>query len=289
MTNRSIKLYFRDKQVVFFSFLSMVILVALYFLFIANIYAESFEEAAPGVFAKKAQYFLIYLQMMAGVLVLNSVSLSLGVFAIIAKDFESRRTESFMLTKLKPSELQISYLLAAFIVSFVMNCVTWLVSNLLIFLLTGYAISFGAIAVSMGILAVSALVSCGIMLLVTALVKSSQALGVISGIAGAFLGFLSGVYLPYQNLGKTAETIGSLLPFTHVTIWLKQTVLKDAFVQIEMPEDMQATVLKDFFSAENIGFGAFDFQLGIMICIAVFVSIVALAVAAVLQKKRLMR
>jgi multidrug/hemolysin transport system permease protein len=289
LAKRSIKLYIRDKQAVFFSFLSSLILVALYFLFIANIYAQSFDDAAPGVFSSNAQYFIIYLQMMAGVLVLNSLSLSLGVFSTVAKDFENRRTDSLLLTKLKPSELQISYFAAAYIVSFLMNCLTWFVSLALIYALTGFIIEFGAILASLGVLAVCSVASCSLMLFVTALVKSSTAIGVINGIAGTFLGFLCGIYMPYGNLGKTAELVGSVLPFTHMAIWLKQTVLENAFKQVSMPAEMADMVLRDFFSAESIGFLSFDISLAAMVCFSIVFSVACLFAAVLLQAKRLNR
>ncbi|GHV34601.1 ABC transporter permease [Clostridia bacterium] len=287
LTRRSVTLYLRDKQAVFYSFLSTIILIALYFLFIAGIYASSFDEAAPGLFTKEAQYFIIYMQMMAGVLVLNSVSLALGVFGTVAKDFETRRTDSFMLTKATPSQLQISYFAAAYIVSFVMNLLTWLVSLVLIFEVTGYAVSVAAILVSIGVLAVCSLLSCSLMLFVTALVKSSTAIGVINGIAGTFLGFLCGIYLPYGNLGKTAEMIGSVLPFTHLIIWLKQTVLKSAFVQVSVPSDLTDMILGEFFSAESVGFLSFDIPLLVMVCYAAVFAGACLVAAVLLQKRRL--
>ena len=38
LTKRNIKIYLRDKAAVFFSFLSIIILLALYFLFLKNAY-----------------------------------------------------------------------------------------------------------------------------------------------------------------------------------------------------------------------------------------------------------
>ncbi|GHU90572.1 ABC transporter permease [Clostridia bacterium] len=287
LTKRSVTLYLRDKQAVFFSFLSTIILIALYFLFIAQMYASSFDYAAPGLFTKDAQYFIIYLQMMAGVLVLNSISLALGVFSTVAKDFETRRTDSFMLTKATPSQLQISYFAAAYIVSLLMNLLTWLVSLALIYAVTGYVISGAAILVSIGVLAVCSLLSCALMLFVTALVKSSTAIGVINGIAGTFLGFLCGIYMPYSNLGKTAETVGSVLPFTHLVIWLKQTVLESAFAQVSVPSGLTDMILGEFFSAKSVGFLSFDTSLTVMVCYAAVFAGACLVAAVVLQKKRL--
>ncbi len=93
-TVRNTKLFLRDKATVFFSILSPLIIILLYFLFIGKIYINSIAEKTELITAKGAG-FIVYLQMMAGVLILNSMSLALGMFTGAAKDFESQKINSF--------------------------------------------------------------------------------------------------------------------------------------------------------------------------------------------------
>jgi len=225
LIKRNILLFMRDRSAVFFSFLSTIILVALYFLFIAQMYRQGIGSGAGNMFSDSAKNFLIYLQMMAGVLILNSMSLSMGVYSTIAKDFESKRVDNFLLTPLHRTELLVSYLVSGFLVSLTLNLLTWIISAVLIGLLTGYFVAFSTILMAIVILLIASAISSAIMLLITALVHSSTAIGVIGSIAGTFLGFLCGIYIPYSNLGATTEKIGSVLPYTHLTIWMKQTLL----------------------------------------------------------------
>ncbi|MCL2084544.1 MAG: hypothetical protein FWH06_04705, partial [Oscillospiraceae bacterium] len=120
LTKRNIRLFLRDRATVFFSFLSSIILVALYFLFIANLFLQGFEQSESGLSVSDVN-FIVYLQMMAGVLILNSLSLSLGAFITAAKDFESRRVDNFLLTPLTAGKLLVSYFLGGFAVSFTLN------------------------------------------------------------------------------------------------------------------------------------------------------------------------
>ena len=250
---RNIKLFTRDRMAVFFSFLSSVIVLALYFLFIANAIMTAMEgEGFP--LSTDAGYFLIYLQMMAGVMVINSMSLSVGVFTVITRDFENRRADSFLLTPVRAGSLIAGYFAAGLIVPYILNVFVWAVTSVLIGLLTGHWVTAVTFAVVTGILFLVSLISSSVMLLIAALLKSPAAVSIVASVSGTFIGFLSGIYMPYSQMGKGTEMVGSVLPFTHMAIWLKQTVLADAFGQLDVPENMRTMFTNDVFSARNIGF-----------------------------------
>ncbi|MDR1565555.1 MAG: ABC transporter permease [Oscillospiraceae bacterium] len=256
-TRRNIVLFLRDKATVFFSFLSTIILIALYFLFIGKSYADGVADILGNYISMDNIYALVYIQMMVGVLVLNSLSLSIGAFSTIAKDFETRRVDSFLITPAKPGGLLLSYFFGGFAVSFVLNLFTWILSIVLIGLLYGYWVSLSAAVIVALVLVFASAVSCAITLLITAIVKTSAAIGVFSGVAGTFFGFICGIYMPYETLGSGMVIAGSVLPFTHIAIWLKQIVLKDAFAVLSTPKEFQSSLLSSF-SANNIGLAGVD-------------------------------
>ena len=277
-TQRSVRLFLRDKATVFFSFLSTLILVALYFLFIGKNYADGITAMVGGLLSDQAVYAVVYAQMMVGVLVLNSLSLSIGAFSLIAHDFERRRVDSFLLTPLRPAALLLAYYAGGFLVSFVLNTFTWLLSLVLIGLVSGYWVSLGCALAVTGILLFASLVSCSLMLLFTALVKSSAAIGTFSGVAGTFFGFLCGIYMPYELLGTGVQFFGSILPFTHITIWLKQIVLADAFAALRIPAAFHAPLLEGF-SAHNIGILGLQLPLSVALLYTALIALACLAFA----------
>ena len=285
-TRRSIFLFLRDKITVFFSFLSTIILIALYFLFISKSYADGMSEAVGNILSNDTIYSIVYIQMIVGVLVLNSLSLSIGAFSTIAHDFENRKVDSFLMTPIKSSNLLIAYFLGGFIVSFVLNMFTWLLSIVIIGAAFGYWIGITAILAVIGILIFSSMVSCSIMLLFTALVKSSAAIGVFSGVAGTFLGFLCGIYMPYELLGEGVEKVGSALPLTHITIWLKQIVLDDVFSKLKISEEFQSTMLESF-SAQNIGLIGINVPLAGTLIYTAVLALICLLIAGKFVKRRL--
>ncbi|MDR1409933.1 MAG: hypothetical protein LBJ12_06690 [Oscillospiraceae bacterium] len=93
--------------------------------------------------------------------------------------------------------------------------------------------------------------------------------------------------MPYSSLGKGTETVGSFLPYTHLTIWLKQVLFGDASIRLKLPEDLREVILGDFFSAKNIGFCGLDVPLGVMLGACGVLAAGALAAAWVILKKRI--
>lgn len=288
MVKRNIKLFIRDRSAVFFSFMSTIILVALYFLFIAGIYAQGFEDSNSGI-STDAANFIIYSQMMAGVLILNSLSLSLGVFTTAAKDFEARRVDSFLLTPLSGTKLLSSYLISAFAASITLNAITWLAAALLVGLLTGYYLTVSTLLMGVVVLLAASIISGAIMMLITAAIRSVTALGVINGVAGTFFGFLCGIYMPYSNLGEGAAMVGSFIPYTHLTIWLKQIVLGDAFDQAGIPVEYRDGILENMFSANNLGVAGLDASLPVMLALCAVFGLICLVSAWVILKGRMKR
>lgn len=287
LTKRNFLLFLRSKATVFFSMFSSLILIVLYFLFIAKLYSQGFNEAAGLNLNANQLNFAIYAQMIMGVLVINSVSLSTGMFTFMATDFETRKTDAFMMTKMKPYQLMVSYLLSALIVSFLLNFVTLVVSFVIIGISTTYWIGFGAFCALVGALVVTTIVSCSVMLLITTLVKSSNAIGVINGILGTILGFLCGIYMPYSNLGSAAKMIGSLLPFTHLTVWLKQIALGNVFSQFGMSKEISLQMQDMWFSAGNVGLLGLDVPLWAMLLICVAFAVLCLSISIFCLSKKL--
>ncbi|MFA5449437.1 MAG: ABC transporter permease [Clostridia bacterium] len=283
LISRNSKLFLRDRATVFFSILSSLIIVLLYFLFIGQVYIDGINGVLP--LSENASGFMVYSQMIVGILVINSMSLTLGMFLGAAKDFESRRVDNFMTTPLKRYELLISYLISAFAVSFILNFATWIFSVILIGLVTSYWLSIGAFFAVGGVLLLCSLISSCIMMLLTVAIRSSTALGVFNSIAGTFVGFISGIYMPYSQMGNGIKAIGSFLPYTHLTVWLKNIVLSDVFSQVKISNEMAEIILDKIFSAGNVGFATLDAPLWAMLIFSALVGFACLIGAALVVKK----
>ena len=92
MTKRHILIFLRDKTAVFFSFLSVLILLTLYFLFIGRQFTSGSEM---DLLDENLKTYLVAGVMMGGVIVINTMSLSLGMMGSIINDMEYRKLDGF--------------------------------------------------------------------------------------------------------------------------------------------------------------------------------------------------
>jgi multidrug/hemolysin transport system permease protein len=283
---RNIKLYFRDKAAVFFSLLSSVIVIALYLLFIANLYINGMTTAGIPLSGDRIN-FMIYNLVFVSVIVLNSISVPLCAFTLMTKDFETKKTDKFLLAPVKPMHILVAYILSAAAASLIINLATWVIGTVIVTAATGETLAVSTFFIGIAITLLIVACSCMMMALVATIIRSTAALNVVGGVAGTFFGFICGMYMPYSSMGNGIKVVGSVFPFTHLTIWFKRVILDDAFASFRLAPEFTADIYDESFSAVNVGFLGLDIPLWAMIIVAVVISFACLALASFLLRKRI--
>lgn len=251
MTKRHILIFLRDKTAVFFSFLSVIIMLGLYFLFIGKQYTSGTEMELLDADLK---IFLVTSLMMGGVIVINTMSLSLGMMGTIINDMESRKLDGFLVTPVKRYRLILSYYIASVIVTTILTLFMWILSILYVGISSGYWYSITTIFMASFYIFLFTLISSTLMIFITTLLKSVSAFGTLSGILGTLIGFVSGIYMPLFVLGKSMVYVASVVPFTHMAILFKQVLLKEpyAILATHIPPDVM-TEINHVYGSEEIG------------------------------------
>ncbi len=223
LVKRHMLRFLRDRVAVFFSFLSVMILIALYFLFIGRQYTSG--GALDSITDEALKTQLVVGVMMGGVLVINSLSLSLGMMGNVIEDLNNQTLDAFLVTPIKRRHIIISYYLAANIVTISLSLFMWIITILYAGIFADAWYSFSVILKVSGLLVFYTFISSSLMLYLTTLLKSVNAFGILSGVLGTFIGFLSGIYMPLAVLGNSMKNVASIVPFTHMTILLKRILL----------------------------------------------------------------
>ena len=268
LVKRHIYKFLRDKAAVFTSLLSVIILLALYFLFIGKQYTQGLENLDESLKLR-----LVIGVMMGGILVINTISLSLGVMGNLVTDIEQRKIEGFLVSPIKRYKIVLSYYLSSIIVTAALTLLMWGLTIL-------YAGLFGntwypadvILLVSLLIIAYT-FISTAMMVYLTTLIKSVNAFGTLAGVLGTFIGFLSGIYMPLTVLGKSMVYVASLNPFTHMAILLKKVMLEKPFIELgtifsNNPNIINPTseldMIKSIYGAKEIGIVGMDVSLTII-------------------------
>lgn len=270
LIKRNILVYIRDKASVFFSFLSVIILVALYFLFIGRQYTsgEGFETMDSNL-----KTFLSTGVMMGGVLVINTVSLSLGVMGSIIADLETRKLDGFLVTPIERYKISIAYYIASVIVTFFFSLLMFVITILYLGIVAGYWYSISTVLIVIALLFLFTFISSAIMLFLVTLIKTQNAFSAMAGILGTVVGFVSGIYMPLSVLGDGMTKVASLNPFTHMTVLLKQVLLKEPYALI--PAEL-TKVLAVPYGTTNVGILGLNVPLVYLILGSVILSLVLL-------------
>ncbi|MFP4186838.1 MAG: ABC transporter permease [Acholeplasmataceae bacterium] len=263
LIKRHVLRFLRDKAAVFFSFLSIMIMLALYFLFIGEQYTSGPEM--EGLDEGLKTYLTIGI-VMGGILVINTVSLSLGMMGNIILDLEQHKLDGFLVTPVRRYKLILSYYIAAILVTGAFSLLMWGLTILYVGIVGGYWYSFLTILEASGYILLFTLMSSSFMIYLTTLLRSVNAFSTLSGVLGTFIGFVSGIYMPLFVLGRAMVHVASLVPFTHMTIILRNVLLEEPYRIIEAefpPEAMEAIRLS--YGTDEIGVIGFDVPLAVII------------------------
>lgn len=123
LTRRHILLYVRDRSAVFFSMLSVLIVLLLMLVFLGDMNKDELMQLvqqAHGSIQEGDAMHLITMWTIAGILVVNAFTVPITMIGIFIQDKEQKKMESFYCSCVPRSILMLSYLLSAMVMGFLM-------------------------------------------------------------------------------------------------------------------------------------------------------------------------
>ena len=221
LIKRDIKIFYRTKSNIFFSLLSLLILVVLHFVIFRQVYTDNWVNIIaqiPGLYVQRT-----YLQwitdnlIFSAIIPIGAMTISLTTLGLIVADRETNTLSDFLVSPISRSKLMTSYLASSFIVCFVI--LSGFVIFFQVFFLIAYGTSFTLLQVGMIFLAmVGSLIFANVFtLLILSFLKTQQSMSAASAIVGVMSGFVTGAYIPLGMFGETASNVFSALPFAQIT------------------------------------------------------------------------
>ncbi len=231
---RNLKMYFRDKASVFFSMLGVIIIIGLYATFLGDMmisYAgEEFENAPIDV------RFLMDSWIMAGVIIVATITTTLGAYGIAVQDNASKIIYDFRVSPIKRFKIVLSYLISAFFVGLIMCMVSLALGEIYIKFSGGEFLDFLGFLKALGIIILSVMMNSSIAFFIISFIKSNSAFGAISTVVGSIIGFLMGVYIPIGNLPSGLQTVIRYVPYSHPAVLMRQVMMSQAVDLSYMPK-----------------------------------------------------
>ena len=230
---RNRKVYTRDRLAFFMSFLSVIILILVYQVFLGQIQIDAIKEALNSDTASTDTIQMVNYWLISGLTTIISMTSTLGAFGVMVSDREKKLSEDFKVSPVSNFKIELSYAIFAILFGIVMTMFSCIFaigmfngfSSLLDFSTMDYLSILGV--VSMG-----TVLAATIILPILAFIRTSSAFTTLSTIVGTFIGFISGVYLSIGSVGETLQQIMTWFPLTQVNAILKQILMKDAISKV---------------------------------------------------------
>ncbi|MCM1252524.1 MAG: ABC transporter permease [Clostridium sp.] len=291
-TKRNCLIYIRDKAAVFFSMLSMLIVLGLMVIFLGKMNSDDLLDVLAqfggrdSAVDERNATCLIQLWTLAGILVVNSVTVTLTVLGAMVQDETRHRIVAFYVSPVKRIKLSLGYILSAWLVGTFM-CLLTLAVGEIYFLIQGYPLLTASdIFTLTGMIALNAFTFSALGYLLALFIHSDSAWSGMLTIIGTLVGFIGGIYLSLGMLGENLQKVLMCLPVLHGASMMRQVCTKAAIDETfaGLPDSVA-----DIFQ-KQMGITLFwnDSEITLTTQCAVLLgyAIIAIAAAAYINKKR---
>ena len=239
LTMRNVKIYFKDKMTFFVSLITPIILLILFVFFLQTTYEDSIFSIIQGfdVDQKLIDSFTggwLFSSILSTSCI--TVAFCSGMMVI---DKINRANIDFMVSPVKKSTLQLSYVLANLFSTFIITFVL-LIVGLIYLACVGFYITFvDILLIVFGIIITSLFGT----ILANIIWTFTHSQGVVSGVCtlvSALYGFICGAYMPIRTMGQGMQYFVSLLPGTYATVLFRQGFLNSVLNRMRetLPQEM---------------------------------------------------
>lgn len=225
LAGRNLKVYLRDRAAVFFSLLSVFIIIGLYAFFLGDTNVRSIEGMA-GNASRSDVRWLVDSWIMAGILVVNGITVSLGVFGVMIDDESRKRLHGFLVAPIRRSQLVAGYLIAANVAGLLLSLVALFLAELYIGANGGSFLTAGELLKVIGLILLNVLSSSSLVFLMVSFIRTASGFSTLSTILGTIIGFLTGIYVPIGVLPEFLQTIIKFVPASHTAALMRQVFME---------------------------------------------------------------
>ncbi len=292
LIKRNILVFSRDRSNIFFSLLSMLIIIGLMVVFLGKMNADSVvnllqefgggQEAADRANAEQ----LVMLWTLAGIVVVNSITITLSMVGIMVEDEARKKLPSFYVAPVNRGVFVLSYVLAAIIMGIIICSLTVVIGEVYIVAIGGSMLPVADLGRAFLYIVLNVFTSASMVFLIANFVHSQSAFGGLSTIIGTLVGFLAGIYLPIGMLPEKVQGILKCFPLFHGASFMREIFTGEILARTfaGCPEEM-ISGYREYMGITIVSDGkviSSTFQVAFLL----LSGIIFIGIAGVLQRKR---
>lgn len=181
---------------------------------------------------RKMATYLVNSWVMAGIIVVNSVTVTLGVMGIMVEDEDKNRITSFWVSPVSRSKITLGYILATFIIGCVFCLITLGISEVYIYLSGGNFLGFNELIKAIIFTVINVFSSSCFVFFIATFIHTNSAFSALSTILGTLVGFIAGMYLPMGVLPNIVQNAVKCFPIVYGTSLMREVYVKDAMKNV---------------------------------------------------------
>jgi len=255
LVSRNLKLYLRDRAAVFFSFLSVIIIILLYVLFLGAMQTDTLVENFGEI---EGLDWLVSSWIMAGLLTVSTVTVPLTAIGRLIQDRDKKIIMDFSTSPIDRRILALSYLVSSWIIAFIMVFFNFIVGQAYVLLNGGELLGFLSTIQVLSIVLLSIIVFSSFFFYIALFMKTVNAFGILSTLVGTLVGFFGGIYIPIGVLGKNVQTVMNLLPTAHSVTLMRNIYMKEPIALVFDGAPQQAYDNYSYIYGLEVNIGDFE-------------------------------
>lgn len=286
LVKRNVKLFFKDKGMLFTSLITPIILLVLYATFLANVYEQSLTENLPNSIqlSKNVIGGFVASQLMSSLLAVSCVTIAFSSNFLMVQDKVNGTIKDFKTSPVKSSILSLSYYIATLISTFIISVLAMCACLGYVYIKGWYMSSSDVIMLFIDVVLLI-LFGTALSSVINFFLTTQGQITAVGTMVGAGYGFICGAYMPISSFSEGLQKVIMFLPGTYATSLIRNHSLSgviDEFNSQGIPK-MILTSMKDVFDC-NLYFFDKKVEMTTMYLILCITIILLLAIYILLNK-----
>jgi len=218
LVNRNLRLFFSSKSSIFFSLLGALISFVLYLVFLRQQITQNWSQISN-------YKQLLDLWLMGGTLTVTAITTTGSSLGVLVRDRENNRLADLILTDLSYEQVNLAYLISAWIIGVIMQIAMFMVMLVYFIVQDGISFDTSTLLPSIMVMLFSSLLWSVFNMFLCSFVKKVDTVGKINTIIGTASGFFAGVYMPIGAVPTFAQSLMKLTPAPYNAALFRQIMM----------------------------------------------------------------
>ena len=218
LVKRNVKLFLRDKGMVFTSLITPLILLVLFATFLGNIYRNTFAASLPEGFEAGSKIIsgLVGGELCSSLIAVSCVTVAFCANFLMVQDKVNGARDDLLMTPVKRSSLALGYYVAT-VISTLVICLITTALCFVYLACTGWFLTFADVMLVISDVVILTLFGTVLSAIVNTFLSSQGQITAVGTIVSAGYGFICGAYMPLSQFGAGVRNTVMFLPGTYGT------------------------------------------------------------------------